>query len=155
MKKRSIFSRIAILNEGRKAFLDYLKNITPQTVLLSMSLLSAYKNTLLPQNKAGLIFLSAAFFFTFAAACYANITLFYQYRFGNKLEEHNTRIHQLCKAMKYNRSRRLIIAAILTTKHKWVELIEQACTVVILQITLAALILLAMEHYSQIMPATK
>lgn len=154
MKKRRLFSRIAILNEGRKAFLDYLRNITPQTVLLSMSLLSYYKITQLPQNKAGLIFLSLAFFFTFAAACYANITLFYQDCFGNKLKKHSARIHQLCKAMKYSRLKRLIIASRLNMRHKGVELIEQAFTVVILQITLVASIRSAILNYSQIVSAT-
>ncbi len=155
MKNRSILSRIVILNEGRTPFLDYLRNLTPQTILLSMSLFSAYKSTQLPHNETGLMFLGVSFFFTFAAACYANITLFYQKCFGGKLSKHNNRIHRLCEAMKYSRAKRLIIAATLTTKHKWVELIEQACTVVILQITLAALILIAMQNYSQMLPTTK
>lgn len=155
MKKRSIFSRIAILNEGRKAFLDYLRNIAPQAILLSFSLFSTYKSSLLPQHETGLIFLALSFLATFAAAWYANISMFYQECFKGELQKYNKRIHQLCNTLRYSRSQRLIIVAILMIKNKRVELIEQGCTVVILQITLVALILLAGQNYSHMLPLEK
>lgn len=159
MKKRNAFSRIAILNDGRKAFLDYLRNIAPQAILLSFSLFAIYKSTRDPQHETGLIFLALLFFAAFSAACYANISLFYKDCFKDSFlddfKKYNTRIHQLCKTKKYSRSKRLIITSLLTLKHKWIELIEQLCTVAFLQITLVILVYLAGKNYYDMVPAVK
>ncbi|HMW49368.1 MAG TPA: hypothetical protein PKD17_10300 [Cellvibrionaceae bacterium] len=159
MKNSSIFSRIAILNNGRKAFLDYLRNLAPQTVLLSFSLLAAYKSAHDPQHEDALMVIGLLFLAAFFAACYANITLFYKDCFGENFvsdfKNYNTRIHRLCKIKRYSRTKRLIIASWITGKHKWIELTEQAFTVGFLQITLLVLIYLAGQNYLHMLPATK
>lgn len=159
MKKRTIFSRIAILNSGRKAFLDYLRNLAPQIVLLSFSLLAAYKSEHNPQHEDALMVIALLFLAAFAAACYANITLFYQDCFGENymrnFKNYNTAIHRLYKIKRYSRPKRLIMVSWITFKHKWIELAEQAFTVGFLQITLLVLIYLAGQNYLHMLPATK
>lgn len=72
--------KMHILSEGRKDFLDFLRNLTPQTIILSMSILAFQKinineqlytaenlNRILLGTICGLIWLTAA---------YCNITLF-------------------------------------------------------------------------------
>ncbi len=155
MKKRSIFSRIAILNEGREPFLNYLRNITPQAILLSFALLATYKSTIRPQHHTGLMVFALLFFSIFAAASYANITLFYKNIFKDSLNKNNASIKRLCRKHKFTKYKQLIMIPWLTLKYKWVELIELLCTVVFLQSTIMIVFYLAGLQYSAMLLSEK
>lgn len=155
MKRRSAFSRIALLNEGREAFLNYLRNITPQAILLSFSLLATYKSLRSPQHEIGLKFIALSFFAIFAVAWYANTTIFHRECIKHNIGRFSKRIHKLCETMSYSHAKRAKIVALLMFKHKKIELIEQACIAVILQATLVAIFLLAADSYLHMASTTK
>lgn len=68
-----------ILSEGRKDFLDFLRNLTPQAILLSMSFLTFQKmvyEELYTQRNIFLLAIATIFTLTWLAATYCSITLF-------------------------------------------------------------------------------
>lgn len=67
-----------ILREGRTAFLDFLRNLSPQVLLLTIAAISSHKLTFTCcyASNAKLTFLAICFYFVWGAAVWANTSLF-------------------------------------------------------------------------------
>lgn len=155
MKKRSAFSRIALLNEGREALLNYFRNIPLQAILLSFSFLAIYRTHQSPQHEIGLIFIALLFFAIFALAWYANTTIFHRECTEKNLGKFNKRIHHLCNTMGYSHTKRAKIVTQLIWRHKKIEIVEQFFIALILNATLAIIVMIALKGYLEIATITK
>lgn len=79
MKKRNIFKRIELFNEGRSCYLEYLRNLTPQVILFSLTLISARNLTSsITFERKWETAISLVFLCGFVLSVYANVSMFYE-----------------------------------------------------------------------------
>ncbi|HNG59280.1 MAG TPA: hypothetical protein PKZ52_05600 [Cellvibrionaceae bacterium] len=142
MRKRTLLSRIAVLNHGKKAYLEYLRNLTPQSALLVFALLAAYKiygTDASPHNGWDTFILIALLTLCFLSFI-ANTHTFYEACYKRPLLVFICRTIRLIKSKKMTPTKTKCTVAVALAKRKSIELVEVLISFVLLQITLAVVI---------------
>jgi hypothetical protein len=142
IKKREITKRLQLLNDGRAHYLEFLRNLTPQTLLLSIVWLLAAK---LDFTKFDINnwFPTALFFFLFgwfALAVYASSTLFYQRCFADLIKWRST----LFKSLTFQGltgHRRFFAKVDAVWKERFIEVLELQAVFWLFQVALGIEIL--------------
>ena len=160
MRKRSLYSRIAVLNNGQKAYLEFLRNLTPQSVLLIFSILVAHKifgvnaGTYTGWDMFILVALLTMSFLSF----YNNAYIFYKACYKRPLYIFLVRAMRSIKKNSTSPTKKKI-SMLIIIKRKSVELLEVFLSFIFLQVTLAIVItgaiLQANEMYQKSHPTTQ
>ncbi|MET3134599.1 hypothetical protein AAKU55_004899 [Oxalobacteraceae bacterium GrIS 1.11] len=82
MTKIKIIDRLELLNNGRTHYLEFLRNLTPQIILLSLAIFLAGKISSVKIDWGGVLLMSILFG-GFFVAFYGNCTLFYERCFSD------------------------------------------------------------------------
>ena len=142
--KKSIFSRVAVLTHGRKYYLEYLRNMTPQVALFAFAILAGYKlnGAELNSKTYPLLLMLVSFMVLFAIAFYANSSTFYENCYGS-FGEHIKKIREKLKSKGYSPFKLNMAICSSINRRKRVEFLEVIFLFWFLQLTLAAIITVA------------
>lgn len=137
-------SKIRILGVGRKSYLEFLRNLTPQILLLSFSIITApdlgAEAKLSDQIARLTISLSILLAFSFAA--YANCSQLYNTCFLD-VKIWAQRIWSYSKNLNKNPLIRLKFALVSILKSKLIEFLEMFFVMLLFQISLAIVVVAA------------
>ncbi|WP_143714465.1 hypothetical protein [Laribacter hongkongensis] len=139
MEKKKFSSRLQLLNDGRSHYLNYLRNITPQTVLLSIVVVMLQRADF---SDPFAVIIFVFLFGGFCLAAYANWSLFKDECFSDLI----LWVHENNKSLRRSgiKGRSLFLAKIKSIwKEKFVECLEMALVVWFFQIVLALVIVVA------------
>lgn len=144
MKKKSLLSRISVLSDGRKYYLEYLRNLTPQVILFTFAILVGAKinGATLDYKSAFSAFMFISFMILFAIAFYANTTTFYENCYG-RLGMFVKRVRFMCKSKGYTTFKTHCVVMKSLLSCKLVEFLEVVFVFWFLQLTLAVVITVA------------
>jgi hypothetical protein len=154
----SITDRLSLLNEGRRHYLEFLRNLTPQGVLFAMTLFVATKLDLTrfewknPALALTLIFI--VFLASFLLSVYANTTNFYQEAFSKSIvwyKDQDVLIKN--KGVNYWQHALEMLKAI--WQNQLVEVIEIIAVFVFLIVTCAMVIILSVQSAAGILETFK
>lgn len=152
MDKRKITDRLQLLNDGRAHYLEFLRNLTPQIILFSVTLLLMVKldftrfdfNNKLPT--ALFLFLLGAF----ALAFYANATLFYERCFADLLKWRSDLSASL-RAQEIKGHRLFFAKLHAIWKERLIEVLEVMVVFWFFQIALAVVMAMSLHSASSIL----
>ncbi|WP_374538204.1 hypothetical protein [Chitinimonas taiwanensis] len=133
----SILRRVVILNDGRKAFLEYLRNLTSISLLLAFALFSALKLdfTRVDASNAHFTILTGALFISWVIAFTANLTLFYEACYFGKPSWIEAKVATI-QGQRMPLVKGVVYFMQCAIKEKWVEIIEIMFTFLLAQIAL-------------------
>ncbi len=149
MEKRRVRGRLQLLNDGREHYLNFLRNLTPQIILLSTIWLASEKFDIPPRidfNNTFNTFVFLALVCTFSLAVYANITRFRDQCFVEFDNWHSEQQKTLA-AQGIKGRRHYIEMAKAIYRYKFVETIE-IFTIFISIIIIALAIVIGMSLHS-------
>lgn len=151
MKKINFKKRLQLLNGGRVFYLDFLRNLTPQIILLSFTLLVAIKLdfTSIDLNNFGPTILFYVLLCSFILAFYANSTLLYERCFG-EWKRWFTDLENSLNTRGVEGPRRLLLIAQAIWNEQFVEFLEILTVLVFFQIVFAIVIVLSIHSASNI-----
>lgn len=144
MPTKKFTERFALLNGGRRIYLDFLRNLGPQSVLLAFTIV-LWHGLEFRRFDASNWFTTSLFFLFLGAtalAVYANSTIFYQDCFKDFHEWMRAKEAELL----HDRSNRWMFfpkLALSVAREKWVEAFEVVTALFFLQVALSAVIVLA------------
>ena len=136
---KKLTHRLALFNERRKYYLDFLRNLTPQIFLLTFALLSAVKIHSPPANSSvpALIFMTSVFSLGFLIAVYANTSTFFNECFG-ELRQTFPLFQEELRKKGYGRNRVFFTAVFYLIRYRCPEFLELIFAMILLQFVLAA-----------------
>lgn len=143
MKKNKFTKRITLLNGGRGPYLEYLRNLTPQSILLTFTILVlAQLDSSFSVNNFIKLMLTLVLFGAFCLAVYANSTLFYEKCFDELKVWMKSQEDALFESgvRKFRLLGKMIT---LIWSERRIEIIESLVALVFLQATLAIVIISA------------
>lgn len=155
MKKQKLTDRLQLFNGGRAHYLEFLRNLTPQIILLSITLLIGAKLDF-SRFDIGNWLPTTLFFFlfgSFALAFYANSTLFYERCFSN-LIQWRLELFDSLNAQEIKGWRRFFEKLRALWKEKLVEALEVMVVIWFFQIAFAIVIVMSLHSASGIWQAT-
>lgn len=147
--RKKLTDRLELLNDGRPHYLEFLRNLTPQIILLSLALYLMNRLDLSRFDLAnsGPTFLFLLFFGAFALAFYANTTLFYERCFSQwrvwLKETQDSLVAQGLTRLKISSAIYLAI-----WRERFVEVMEVIAVLIFLQVALAAVVVMSAHSAS-------
>ncbi len=152
VRKKSIRDRIQLLNKGKGHYLDYLRNLAPQALLLSFVFVTGSKLNFCVIDFSNCLQTSLFYVLLlgFLIAAYANITNFLDKGFRG-LVTWNRRVKTLIDKKGMKRSKQLFVFywAIFSRKH--VEFIEFTIVTFLYQILLVMVFVVAFNSAALIL----
>jgi hypothetical protein len=152
MDKRKITDRLQLLNDGRTHYLEFLRNLTPQIILFSVTLLLMVKldfTRIDLNNKLQ----TALFFFllgAFALAFYANATIFYGRCFAGLLKWRSD-LSESLRAQDIKGHRLFVAKLRAIWDERLVEVLEVIVVFWFFQIALALVIAMSLHQATSIL----
>lgn len=154
MQKQKLTDRLQLLNGGRAHYLEFLRNLTPQIILFSITLLIGARLDF-SRFDIGNWLPTTLFFFlfgSFALAFYANSTLFYERCFSNLIQWRSELFDSL-NAKGIKGWRRFFAKLHALWNEKLVEVLEVMMVIWFFQITFAIVIGMSVHSASGIWQA--
>jgi hypothetical protein len=153
MSGKKFSNRLELLNGGRRAYLEFIRNLTPQAVLCSFVLLLGSKLGFHyePDNTI-LTFLFIIILGAFVVAVHANSTLFYENGFSN-WKRWLSKTDGLLKIRRVSLGRRIIAKLIAIWRNRLIEFLEVTVALYFVQVALVIVIFFAMQSASVILKA--
>ncbi|MFZ2525862.1 MAG: hypothetical protein WAW87_11195 [Candidatus Ferrigenium altingense] len=145
MSRKKIAERLELLNGGRSAYLEFLRNLTPQAVLFSFVLLIGSKLGFHyePDNAIPTL-LFVMLLGAFGLAVYANSSLFYEHCFTN-WKRWLSKMDGFLKIRRVSRWRRVVAKLRAIWRNRLIEYLEVSIAIYFIQIALGIVIFLAMQ----------
>lgn len=155
MEKKKITDRLQLLNDGRTHYLEFLRNLTPQSILFSIALLVMVKLDFTRFDLSN--WLQTSLFFvllgSFALAFYANSTIFYQRCFADLYRWH-TELFESMNTQGLKGHHRFLATIRAFWNERFVETLEVIVVFWFFQIALAIVIVTAWHSASNIWQST-
>lgn len=143
--------RLQLLNGGRKHFLEFLRNLTPQVILLSIAMLLGARLDFsrFDINNIGMTFLFFAMLFSFLLAFYANSTLLYENCFGD-LKKWVDDLGESLTKREVKGWRRFYMKLTALFRERLVEVLEMLAVLFFLQVAFAVVVSMSIHSASDI-----
>ena len=153
MSKKKIADRLELLNGGRSAYLDFLRNLTPQAGLFSFVLLLGSKLGFhyVPDNTIPTL-LFILLLGAFGVAVHANSTLFYERGFVN-WKRWLSKMDGFLKVRQVSRGQRVAAKIKAIWRNRLVEYVEVTVALYFIQAAVGIVIFSAMQTASAILKA--
>lgn len=144
MEKKKITDRLQLLNDGRVHYLDFLRNLTPQIILFSITILLILQLDFsrLDFNNIEQTLLFFVLLGSFLLAFYANSTLFYERCFA-ELKVWVSELNQSMTLQNITGAQRFLKKAKAVWNERFIELLEAIAVLLFFQITLAVVIVMS------------
>lgn len=151
MTKKKITERLQLLNGGRHFYLDFLRNLTPQIILLSVTWLVAAQLdfTRIDISNTGTTFLFFVVLGSFILAFWANSTLLYERCFA-EWKQWYSELKESLTAQGITGFRRGTAKLHAIWKYRFVEFVEIIAVLGFLQIALAIVVSMSFNSASTI-----
>ena len=153
MTKKKITERLELLNGGRSAYLEFLRNLTPQAFLFSIVILVGSKLGFHyePDNAIPTL-LFVMLLGAFGLAVYANSSLFYERGFPNG-KRWLSKMDAFLKIRRVSRGRRVAAKLKAVWRNRLVEYLELSIAMYFIQIAVGVVIFSAMQSAFSILKA--
>jgi hypothetical protein len=147
MRKKKIRDRLQLLNDGRSFYLEFLRNLTPQIALLTVTFLlgSMLDFTRIDLSNWLPTFACFVLFGAFVLAFYVNAAIFYE-RLFSPWKAWRTRLERLLTAHGFHGYRRVVAKLRVTWRFRFVEFLELLA--VFYFFTFALVIVMVMSMFS-------
>lgn len=154
MSRKKITEHLELLNGGRSAYLEFLRNLTPQAFLFSFALLAGSKLGFHyePENAIPTL-LFVMLLVAFGLAVYANSSLFYERGFTN-WKRWLSKMDGFLKVRRVSQGRRVAAKLKAIWRNRLIEYLELSIAMYFIQIAVGIVIFSAMQSAFAILKAT-